>query len=103
MMKTLSQRRFVEYASYAFNIFLAQAELRNDLPFTITTNPKRLAFGPRLNLGRRRAPWDSCNVPEAVVSSGLRFGVAKNHTQPDPAPRLPGRGFSLRSEAFVIW
>lgn len=26
----------------AFNIFLAQIELRNDLPFTITTKPERL-------------------------------------------------------------
>jgi antitoxin component of RelBE/YafQ-DinJ toxin-antitoxin module len=26
----------------AFNLFLAQIELRNDLPFTITTDPKRL-------------------------------------------------------------
>jgi antitoxin component of RelBE/YafQ-DinJ toxin-antitoxin module len=26
----------------AFNIFLAQVELRDDLPFAITTHPKRL-------------------------------------------------------------
>jgi len=26
----------------AFNIFLTQVELRNDLPFAITTNPERL-------------------------------------------------------------
>ncbi len=29
-------------ASDAFNIFLAQVELRDDLPFTITTNPEQL-------------------------------------------------------------
>jgi len=29
-------------ASDAFNIFLAQVELRDDLPFTITTKPDRL-------------------------------------------------------------
>jgi len=29
-------------ASDAFNIFLAQVELRNDMPFTITTNADRL-------------------------------------------------------------
>jgi len=29
-------------ASDAFNIFLAQVELRNDMPFTITTNTDRL-------------------------------------------------------------
>lgn len=28
--------------SDAFNIFLAQVELRNDMPFTITTSPERL-------------------------------------------------------------
>ncbi len=28
--------------SDAFNIFLAQVELRNDMPFTITTNADRL-------------------------------------------------------------
>jgi addiction module RelB/DinJ family antitoxin len=28
-------------ASDAFNIFLAQVELRNDMPFTITTNADR--------------------------------------------------------------
>ena len=29
-------------ASDAFNIFLAQVELRDDLPFAITTKPERL-------------------------------------------------------------
>jgi addiction module RelB/DinJ family antitoxin len=29
-------------ASDAFNIFLAQVELRDDLPFTITTKPEQL-------------------------------------------------------------
>ncbi len=29
-------------ASDAFNIFLAQVELRNDMPFAITTSPERL-------------------------------------------------------------
>ena len=29
-------------SSDAFNIFLAQVELRDDLPFTITTTPERL-------------------------------------------------------------
>ena len=28
--------------SDAFNIFLAQVELRNDMPFAITTSPERL-------------------------------------------------------------
>ena len=28
--------------SDAFNIFLAQVELRNDIPFSITTTPERL-------------------------------------------------------------
>ncbi len=29
-------------SSDAFNIFLAQVELRNDMPFSITTSPQRL-------------------------------------------------------------
>ena len=28
--------------SDAFNIFLAQVELRNDMPFSITTSPERM-------------------------------------------------------------
>ena len=28
--------------SDAFNMFLAQVELRNDMPFSITTSPERL-------------------------------------------------------------
>jgi len=37
----------------AFNIFLAQVELRNDMPFTITTFPERL-----LTTGQQGKLWE---------------------------------------------
>ncbi len=37
----------------AFNIFLAQVELRNDLPFAITTQPERL-----LTTAEQGKTWD---------------------------------------------
>ena len=40
--------------SDAFNIFLAQVELRNDMPFAITTNGDRL-----LTTGEQGKTWDN--------------------------------------------
>jgi addiction module RelB/DinJ family antitoxin len=40
--------------SDAFNIFLAQVELRNDMPFAITTNVDRL-----LTTGEQGKTWDN--------------------------------------------
>ena len=37
----------------AFNIFLAQVELRNDMPFSITTFPERL-----LTTGQQGKVWE---------------------------------------------
>ncbi|MEI6277994.1 MAG: hypothetical protein WCQ16_01265 [Verrucomicrobiae bacterium] len=37
----------------AFNIFLAQVELRNDMPFTVTTFPERL-----LTTGQQGKLWE---------------------------------------------
>ncbi len=37
----------------AFNIFLAQVELRNDMPFSITTFPERL-----LTTGQQGKMWE---------------------------------------------
>ncbi len=37
----------------AFNIFLAQVELRNDMPFAITTFPERL-----LTTGQQGQQWE---------------------------------------------
>lgn len=34
-------------ASDAFNVFLAQVELRNDMPFTISTHPNPLLSTPQ--------------------------------------------------------
>ncbi len=39
--------------SDAFNIFLAQVELRNDMPFSITTSPE-----PLLTTGQQGKQWE---------------------------------------------
>ena len=39
--------------SDAFNIFLAQVELRNDMPFAVTTSPDRL-----LTTGEQGRQWE---------------------------------------------
>lgn len=39
--------------SDAFNVFLAQVELRNDLPFQVTTSPERL-----LTTARQGQQWE---------------------------------------------
>ena len=39
--------------SDAFNIFLAQVELRNDLPFSVTISPERL-----LTTGQQGKQWE---------------------------------------------
>jgi hypothetical protein len=41
-------------ASDAFNVFLAQVELRNDMPFTISTHPD-----PLLSTSQQGRIWDN--------------------------------------------
>jgi addiction module RelB/DinJ family antitoxin len=81
----------------AFNIFLAQVELRNDLPFAITTHPERLLSTAEQGKvwedalsGRRQARL----APKAFRSEYLRI-CQRRPTRPYPQTRQVERGTDL--------
>ena len=80
----------------AFNIFLAQIELRNDLPFTITTNPKRL-----LSTAEQEGKvWEDAlgeyrNPPRRGLGGGFWAGgqaASRSDTGLSTARKCPGFG-----------
>ena len=64
----------------AFNIFLAQVELRNDLPFAITTNPERL-----LSTAEQGKVWEEA-LGEYLNLVPARFGLWILASRPSSAP-----------------
>jgi hypothetical protein len=84
----------------AFNIFLAQVELRNDLPFAITTHPERL-----LSIAEQGKVWEDAlgeilNLVGYDSVARMKFACSgSRHLALLAIPRLPHELF--RSTAVL--